>query len=45
MNIGLLKINKNTFKFIYILCKSVKNDINNKKYTLKLHCNSIVKPK
>ena len=42
MNIDISKINKNTLKFMEILCK---NDINNQIYTLRLHCNKLLKPK
>ena len=41
MNIDISKINKNTLKFMKILCKSFKNEINNQIYTLILHCNGI----
>ena len=46
MNIDILEINKNTLKFMEILCKSVKMKlINNQIYILILHCNGILKPK
>ena len=44
MNIDISKINKNTLKFIEILSKSVKM-ILIIKYTLKLHCNELLKSK
>ena len=42
MIIDISETNKNTLKFMEILCK---NDINNQIYTLRLHCNELLKPK